>query len=90
MDEMGYFSFDEVSAHAFFQIVSRRYESGAMILTSNKSYIDWGNIFSDHVLATAVLDQLVHHSTTFNINQRGVLSITRKEKSWYSGLVPVK
>ena len=45
---MGYFSFEEVSAHAFFQIISRRYESGAMILTPNKSYIDRGNIFGNH------------------------------------------
>ncbi|WP_175615890.1 IS21-like element helper ATPase IstB [Piscibacillus halophilus] len=67
MDEIGYFSFDELSAHTLFQIISKRYESGAMILTSNKSYVEWGNIFGDDVLATAILDRIVHHSTTFNI-----------------------
>lgn len=86
MDEMGYFSFDEISAHAFFQIVSRRYESGAIILTSNKSYIDWGNIFGDHVLATAVLDRLVHHSTTFNI--KGDSYRLREKKK--AGVQPVQ
>ena len=38
-----------------------------MILTSNKGFIDWGDIFGDHVLATAILDRLLHHATTFNI-----------------------
>ncbi|TLS34890.1 IS21-like element helper ATPase IstB [Pseudalkalibacillus caeni] len=67
MDEIGYFAFDELSAHTLFQIISRRYEHGAMIITSNKSYIEWGKIFGDEVLATAILDRLIHHSTTINI-----------------------
>ncbi|WP_221567164.1 IS21-like element helper ATPase IstB [Alkalihalobacillus sp. TS-13] len=67
MDEIGYFSFDELSAPTLFQIISKRYEQGAMILTSNKSYVEWGKIFGDDVLATAMLDRIVHHSTTFNI-----------------------
>lgn len=67
VDEMGYFPFDELSADLFFRIVSKRYEKGSIILTSNKSYIEWGKIFGDDVLATAVLDRLLHYSTTFNI-----------------------
>lgn len=67
IDELGHFSFDELSAHTLFQIISRRYEHGAMIITSNKSYVEWGKIFGDEVLATAILNRLVHHSTTFNI-----------------------
>lgn len=67
IDEMGYFPFDELSADLFFRIVSKRYEKGSIILTSNKSYIEWGKIFGDDVLATAVLDRLLHYSTTFNI-----------------------
>ncbi len=64
---MGYFPFDELSADLFFRIISKRYEKGSIILTSNKSYIEWGKIFGDDVLATAVLDRLLHYSTTFNI-----------------------
>jgi len=47
--------------------VSARYESGSIILTSNKSYGDWGSIFGDPIIATAILDRLLHHSTTINI-----------------------
>ncbi|WP_269843872.1 IS21-like element helper ATPase IstB [Domibacillus epiphyticus] len=67
LDEVGYFPFDELTANVFFQVVSKRYEHGAMILTSNKSFIEWGKIFGDDVLATAILDRLLHHSVTFNI-----------------------
>ena len=67
LDEIGYFDFDEVTANVFFQIVSKRYEKGAMIITSNKSYLEWGKTFGDDVLATAILDRLLHHSITFSI-----------------------
>lgn len=67
IDEMGYVPFDRPAAHFLFQLVSRRYERGAIIVTSNKSYGEWGDIFSDQVLAAAILDRLLHHSTTINI-----------------------
>ena len=67
LDEVGYFDFDEVTANVFFQIVSKRYEKGAIIITSNKSYLEWGKTFGDDVLATAILDRLLHHSVTFSI-----------------------
>jgi len=67
IDEIGYRKMDETAAHFFFQIVSERYESGSIILTSNKSYGSWGEIFGDTVLATAILDRLLHHSHTINI-----------------------
>ncbi len=47
--------------------MSARYERGSIILTSNKSYADWGSIFGDPIIATAILDRLLHHSTTINI-----------------------
>jgi len=50
-----------------FQLIGERYEKGAIILTSNKSYGDWGSIFADNVIASAILDRLLHHSTTINI-----------------------
>ena len=67
VDEMGYLPLDELGATIFFQLVSARYERGSIILTSNKSYGDWGSIFGDPIIATAILDRLLHHSTTINI-----------------------
>src|SRR5947207_13076541 len=67
IDEMGYLPLDELGATIFFQLVSARYERGSIILTSNKSYGDWGSIFGDPIIATAILDRLLHHSTTINI-----------------------
>jgi DNA replication protein DnaC len=67
LDEMGYFPLDRMAAQFLFQLVSRRYLKGSIILTSNKSYGDWGDIFADQVLAAAILDRLLHHSTTVNI-----------------------
>ena len=44
-----------------FQLISRRYERGSVILTSNKAFSEWGTVFADDVLATAILDRLLHH-----------------------------
>jgi len=67
IDEMGYLPLDEMGATIFFQLVSARYERGSIVLSSNKSYGDWGSIFGDPIIATAILDRLLHHSTTINI-----------------------
>ncbi len=67
IDEMGYLPLDEIGATIFFQLVSARYERGSIILTSNKSYSEWGSIFGDSIIATAILDRLLHHSATINI-----------------------
>jgi IstB-like ATP binding protein len=70
IDEVGYLPLDDLGATIFFQLVSARYERGSIILTSNKSYGDWGSIFGDSIIATAILDRLLHHSTTINIRRR--------------------
>jgi DNA replication protein DnaC len=67
IDEMGYLPLDDLGATIFFQLVSARYQRGSIILTSNKSYGDWGSVFGDPIIATAILDRLLHHSTTINI-----------------------
>ena len=67
LDEMGYFPIDKRAAQYCFQLVSQRYLKGSIILTSNKSYGEWGSIFADTVLAAAILDRLLHASTTINI-----------------------
>ena len=51
-----------------FQLVSRRYERGSMIITSNKSFAEWGQVLGDDVLATAILDRLLHHCDVLAIN----------------------
>jgi DNA replication protein DnaC len=67
LDEMGYFPLDPLAARFLFQLVSRRYTKGSMIITSNKSYGEWGEVVADQVLASAILDRLLHVSTTINI-----------------------
>jgi DNA replication protein DnaC len=68
VDEIGFLPLDAHQANLFFQVVSRRYEHGSMILTSNKSYAEWAEVFSgDAVIAAAILDRLLHHSTTITI-----------------------
>jgi len=65
---------------------SARYERGSILLTSNKSYGDWGSIFGDSIIATAILDRLLHHSTTINI--RGESSRLKERRK--AGLVPAR
>lgn len=67
LDEIGYLPLSREDASLFFRLVARRYEKAATILTSNKSFVDWGEVFGDAVLATAILDRLLHHATTINI-----------------------
>lgn len=67
IDEIGYLPLSREEASLFFRLVVRRYERASLIVTSNKSFLDWGEVFNDHVLATAILDRLLHHATTLNI-----------------------
>jgi DNA replication protein DnaC len=68
IDEVGFLPLDASEASLLFEVVCRRYEKGSIVLTSNKSYGEWGEVFSgDVVIATAILDRLLHHSTTISI-----------------------
>jgi DNA replication protein DnaC len=67
IDELGYLPFDPNAAHLFFQLVSRRYERGSLLITSNRSVGEWGTVFGDPVVATAILDRLLHHSCVITI-----------------------
>ena len=67
VDEIGYLPIDRQGASLFFQLVSRRYERGSIIITSNQSLGAWGEVFGDPVVASAILDRLLHHSITVNI-----------------------
>jgi len=67
IDEIGYLPIERQGANLFFQLISRRYEKGPMILTSNQSFGAWGEVFGDRVIATAILDRVLHHAITVNI-----------------------
>ncbi len=68
IDEIGYLDIDKESASLFFRLISKRYEKASTIITSNKEFQEWGEIFGDDVIATAILDRLLHHSHPFLIN----------------------
>ncbi len=68
VDEVGYLPLSRAEGNMVFQLVSRRYERGSIILTSNKSFSEMGQVFGDDVLATAILDRLLHHSEVVSIN----------------------
>jgi DNA replication protein DnaC len=67
LDELGYLPLSREEASLFFRLVVRRYERASLVVTSNKGFVDWGEVFNDQVLATAILDRLLHHATTLNI-----------------------
>jgi DNA replication protein DnaC len=67
VDEAGYLPVSAHEAYLFFQFVSARYEKASTIMTSNKSFIDWQELFGDQVIASAILDRLLHHCRVVNI-----------------------
>jgi len=68
IDEVGYLPLERGGAHLFFQLVNARYEKGAIILTSNRGFAEWGEIFGDPVIAAALLDRLLHHAVVIQID----------------------
>jgi DNA replication protein DnaC len=67
VDEIGYLPVSRTGAMHFFQLMSRRYEHASTVLTSNKSFEEWGEIFGDEVMAAALIDRLLHHCHIVNI-----------------------
>ena len=67
VDEIGYLSLSREEANLFFQFVSSRYEKRSTIYTSNKSFSEWGEVLGDQVMASAVLDRILHHCVVINI-----------------------
>ena len=67
VDEIGYLPVVPGGGNLFFQLVNARYEKGAMILTSNRGFAEWGEVFGDPVVATALLDRLLHHAVVIQI-----------------------
>src|SRR5512132_2128881 len=67
IDELGYLPLPAEAASHLFQVISRRYEHGSIVLTTNRGIADWGHIFEDTTVAAAILDRLLHHATVLSI-----------------------
>jgi DNA replication protein DnaC len=87
IDEMGYLPMNREEAGMLFRLLNRRYEKASLIITSNKSFVDWGELFNDQILATAILDRLLHHCTTINIKGESY-RLKEKRKAGLLGSVP--
>ncbi len=68
LDELGFKKIPANSIDDFFEVVRKRYERGSIIITTNRSFEDWGNIFGDYTMASAIVDRIVHHATIIKIN----------------------
>jgi len=91
LDEMGYFPLDRMAAQFLFQLVSRRYQKGSLIVTSNKSFGDWGEVFADPILASALLDRLLHSSTILNLRGQSYRLREKRKAGLFTDLsVPQK
>ena len=67
VDEVGYIPFDQDAANLFFQLVSSRYEQASLILTSNLTFGRWGDVFGDPMVASAMIDRIVHHADVISL-----------------------
>lgn len=67
IDEIGYLPLDKQGANLFFQLIAKRYEKKSTIITTNKPFSKWGEVFNDNMLANAILDRLIHHSQIVKI-----------------------
>ena len=67
VDEVGYTPIDRRECYPFFRFISRRYEQDSLVITSNKAFTEWTELFEDQILVTALLDRLLHHSIIVNI-----------------------
>ncbi|MBI5780850.1 MAG: ATP-binding protein, partial [Rhodocyclales bacterium] len=67
IDELGYLPLEPGADNLFFQLVTRRYERGSLLVTSNRAVSEWGEVFGDAVVATAILDRLLHHSQVITL-----------------------
>lgn len=90
LDEIGYLPMTREEASLLFRLICRRYEKASLILTSNKSFLDWGEVFGDHVLATAILDRLLHHATTLNIKGESYRLKEKRKAGLLGQPVPTK
>ncbi len=79
IDEIGYLPMDIQGANLFFQLIARRYEKASTVFTSNKTFSQWNEVFSDVTIASAILDRVLHHCTVINIKGESYRLKERKE-----------
>jgi len=84
IDELGYLPLSTGAAHLFFQLISKRYERGSMLITSNRSVGEWGEVFGDAVVATAILDRLLHHSQVLTIRGESYRLLEKRRSGLFS------
>lgn len=90
LDEIGYLPLDKLQSNLLFQVVSKRYERGSLIVTSNKGFSDWGSIFAgDPVIASAMLDRLLHHSHVLNIRGESYRLKEKREAGLFTHALPL-
>lgn len=80
MDELGFKKLPNYSADDFFEVISKRYENGSIIISTNKSFEQWMDIFSDNVLSSAIIDRIAHHCTVIKINGQSYRTKNLKKK----------
>ena len=80
LDELGYLPLDEQGRNLFFQVVSKRAETGSMIITTNKPFKDWGQVFQDHAVASAIAERLTEHGELIKIEGGSYRVKTRRHK----------
>ena len=85
VDELGYLPMPASAAHLLFQLVSRRYERGSMLVTSNQPVSEWGAVLGDDVAATAILDRLLHHSQVLTIRGESYRLREKRRSGLYLG-----
>lgn len=79
LDELGFKKIPNYSSDDFFEIISKRYEKGSLIITANKAFEQWGDIFADNILASAIIDRIVHYSIIIKINGQSYRSKNLKK-----------
>lgn len=80
LDELGFKKMPAYSADDFFEVISKRYEKGSVIITSNKSFEQWADIFADTVLSSAIIDRIAHHCSVVKINGQSYRTKNLKKK----------
>lgn len=85
IDEFGVWPYDRLAATALFALISARYERGSVILTSNKGFAEWGEVLGDPVIATAILDRLLHYSHVLNIRGESYRLREKKRAGLFTG-----
>lgn len=88
IDEFGVWPYDRLAATALFTLISARYERGSIVLTANKGFAEWGEVLGDTVIATAMLDRLLHHSHVLNIRGESYRLREKKRAGLFGPLHP--